>query len=70
MTSIYVPSPIIQVRNLGKYYGNFDPAMIERTGPEHGTARDHVTASIVAAWGVDFDVAAGEALVEFPTQNQ
>ncbi|MEI6298267.1 MAG: ATP-binding cassette domain-containing protein [Actinomycetota bacterium] len=62
MTSIHVPSPIIQVRNLGKYYGNFDPAMIGRTGPEHGTARDHVTASIVAAWGVNFDVAAGEAL--------
>jgi phosphonate C-P lyase system protein PhnK len=62
MTLIHVPAPVLQVRNLGKYYGTFDPSMIERTGPENGTARDSLTGSIIAAWDVNFDVAAGEAL--------
>jgi len=62
MTLIHVPAPVLQVRNLGKYYGNFDADMIGRTGPEHGTARDPLSGSIVAAWDVNFEVAAGEAL--------
>jgi phosphonate C-P lyase system protein PhnK len=62
MTSIFVPAPVLQVRNLGKYYGPFDQSMIERTGPDMGTARDAISGSIIAAWDVNFDVAAGEAL--------
>lgn len=62
MTSIFVPAPVLQVRNLGKHYGTFDPLMVERTGPSFGTARDSISGSIIAAWDVNFDVAAGEAL--------
>jgi phosphonate C-P lyase system protein PhnK len=62
MTSIFVPAPVLQVRNLGKHYGIFDPSMVERTGPSFGTARDSISGSIIAAWDVNFDVAAGEAL--------
>lgn len=36
--------------------------MVERTGPSFGTARDSISGSIIAAWDVNFDVAAGEAL--------
>lgn len=57
-----VPSPVVSVRGLGKIFGSFDPAMIDRTGPTIGTARDATSGSIVAAWDVNFDVAAGEAL--------
>jgi phosphonate C-P lyase system protein PhnK len=59
---IHVPTPVIQVRHLGKVFGRFDHEMIARTGPSAGTARDSTSGSIVAAWDVDFDVAAGEAL--------
>jgi phosphonate C-P lyase system protein PhnK len=62
MTTIRTPSAVLSVRSLGKVYGPYDETTIERTGSDHGTARDSVSGSIVAAWDVNFDVAAGEAL--------
>lgn len=62
VTLIPVPESVLSVRGLGKHYGAFDPAMTTRTGPDHGTARDPLTGGIVAAWDVNFQVAAGEAL--------
>ena len=60
--TIHVAEPVIRVRNLGKVYGAFTPDSIVQTGPDFGTARDPRTGSIIAAWNVNFDVAAGEAL--------
>lgn len=60
--TIHVAEPVIRVRNLGKVYGSFTRDSILQTGPEFGTARDPQTGSIIAAWNVNFDVAAGEAL--------
>ena len=62
MTVIATPRAALTVSGLGKVYGKVDQGVIERTGPEIGTARDSVTGSIVAAWDVSFAVAAGEAL--------
>ena len=62
VTLIPVPESVLSVRGLGKHYGAFDSAMTTRTGPDHGTARDPLTGGIVAAWDVNFQVAAGEAL--------
>lgn len=60
------PAWTLSVRGLGKIYG--DPgatslrATVAGTGPEHGTAVSPATGAIVAVWGVDLDVAPGEAL--------
>jgi len=62
MTGIFVPEPVVQVRNLGKVYGPFTDETISRTGSSFGSARDAVTGSIVAAWNISFDVQPGEAL--------
>lgn len=62
VAAIHVADPVVRVRNLGKVYGAFDEAGLARTGPAVGTARDPHSGSIVAAWNVNFDVAAGEAL--------
>lgn len=62
LAAIRVAEPVVRVRNLGKVYGTFDEASLARTGPAVGTARDPRTGSIVAAWNVNFDVSAGEAL--------
>lgn len=62
VATIHVAEPVVRVRGLGKVYGPFDEAGLARTGPGVGTARDPRTGSIVAAWNVNFDVAAGEAL--------
>jgi len=62
LAAIRVAEPVVRVRNLGKVYGPFDEGSLARTGPGVGTARDSRTGSIVAAWNVNFDVAAGEAL--------
>lgn len=62
MSSILVPDPVVRVQNLGKVYGPFDAATIDRTGSKIGTARDSTSGSIVAAWDVSFDVQPGEAL--------
>lgn len=59
---IPVAEPVIRVRGLGKIYGPFDESSLARTGPDAGSARDPRSGSIVAAWNVNFDVAAGEAL--------
>lgn len=53
---------VLSVRGLGKVFGPVNDAVIAGTGPEHGTAKHPETGSVVAAWGVDVDVAAGEAL--------
>lgn len=52
----------LSVRGLGKIYGDPSAESIPGTGPEHGTAVSPVTGAIVAAWGVDLNVAPGEAL--------
>jgi len=52
----------LSVRGLGKIYGNPGPESIPGTGPEFGTAVSPATGAIVAAYGVDLDVAPGEAL--------
>jgi phosphonate C-P lyase system protein PhnK len=53
---------VLSVRDLGKVFGPFDDAVIAGTGPDHGSAKFGPTGSVVAAWGVNLDVAAGEAL--------
>jgi phosphonate C-P lyase system protein PhnK len=53
---------VLRVDGLGKVYGRLDPAAIANTGPEAGTSKYVPTRSVVAAWDVGFDVAAGEAL--------
>ena len=53
---------VLTVRGLGKAYGAVDDAVISRTGSDRGSARDPLSGSIIAAWDVSFDVAAGEAL--------
>lgn len=62
MNEIETPPAVLAVNGLGKVYGSNDTSVIQRTGPEFGTARDPITGSIVAAWDVSFSVAAGEAL--------
>lgn len=62
MSNIYVPDSVLKVSQLGKIYGPFDATTASRTGSEHGSARDPLSGSIVAAWDVGFEVAAGEAL--------
>ncbi|HEX7660644.1 MAG TPA: ATP-binding cassette domain-containing protein [Pseudonocardiaceae bacterium] len=63
------PNWTLSVRGLGKIYGNTGgdseasvTSVIAGTGPEFGTAVSPSTGAIVAAWGVDLDVAPGEAL--------
>jgi phosphonate C-P lyase system protein PhnK len=52
----------LSVRSLGKIYGaHFDESLFG-TGPEFDTVISPRTGSVVAAWDVSFDVAAGEAL--------
>lgn len=62
MSKIVVPESVLKVSGLGKIYGPITDGAIERTGSHAGTARDPQTGSIVAAWDVNFEVAAGEAL--------
>jgi phosphonate C-P lyase system protein PhnK len=62
MSKIVIPDSVLTVSGLGKIYGPITDGAIERTGSHVGTARDHHTGSIVAAWDVNFEVAAGEAL--------
>ena len=62
MSKIVVPESVLKVSGLGKIYGPITDGAIERTGSHVGTARDYQTGSIVAAWDVNFEVAAGEAL--------
>lgn len=62
MSQIVIPDSVLKVSGLGKIYGPITDGAIERTGSQVGTARDHQTGSIVAAWDVNFEVAAGEAL--------
>jgi len=52
---------VLEVRGLGKLFGDQDPGAVVRTGPELGTAKDPQGNTVVAAWDVDFEVAAGEA---------
>ena len=62
MSKIVIPDSVLKVSGLGKIYGPVTDGAIERTGSQVGTARDSQTGSIVAAWDVNFEVAAGEAL--------
>ena len=62
MSKIVIPDSVLKVSGLGKIYGPIIDGAIVRTGSQVGTARDYQTGSIVAAWDVNFEVAAGEAL--------
>lgn len=62
MTSIVTPEWMLKVEGLGKVYGPFDDSVISNTGSDRGTSKDRDSGSIVAAWDVSFEVAAGEAL--------
>jgi phosphonate C-P lyase system protein PhnK len=62
MSKIVIPDSVLKVSGVGKIYGPITDGAIERTGSQVGTARDYQTGSIVAAWDVNFEVAAGEAL--------
>jgi len=53
---------VLKVDRLGKVFGPQDPAAIADTGPEFGTSKSPTTGSVVAAWDVSFEVAAGEAI--------
>jgi phosphonate C-P lyase system protein PhnK len=59
---IPTPDPVLTVNGLGKIYGRDDAGTIDRTGSDAGSARDPITGAIVAAWDVNFEVAAGEAI--------
>ena len=52
----------LRVDRLGKVYGRLDPDAIASTGPDLGTSKYQPTGTVVAAWDVGFDVAAGEAI--------
>ncbi|MGB0114072.1 MAG: ATP-binding cassette domain-containing protein [Ilumatobacteraceae bacterium] len=53
---------VLRVDGLGKLYGRLDADAIAMTGPDQGTSKYAPTSTVVAAWDVGFDVAAGEAL--------
>ena len=53
---------MLKVDRLGKIFGPQDPAAVAETGPEFGTSKSPTTGSVVAAWDVSFEVAAGEAI--------
>jgi phosphonate C-P lyase system protein PhnK len=61
---IDLPPWLLQVEGLGKVHGPADSvaASVADTGPDLRTSKSPRTGSIVAAWDVSFDVAAGEAL--------
>jgi phosphonate C-P lyase system protein PhnK len=61
-TSQSAPERKLSVRGLGKIYGDPSEESVVGTGPEYNTAVSPFNGSIVAAWGVDLDVAPGEAL--------
>lgn len=52
----------LAVESVGKVHGPGGATAVPGTGPEHGTAVSPATGAIVAAWGVSFDVAPGEAV--------
>lgn len=61
---IDLPSWLLQVEGLGRVHGPSGTvdASVADTGPDRGTNKSVATGSIVAAWDISFDVAAGEAL--------
>ena len=62
MTAIDIPDWVLRVDGLGKVHGPGGADAVPGTGPTHGTSVSPRTGAIVAAWGVSFEVAAGEAL--------
>jgi phosphonate C-P lyase system protein PhnK len=62
MSPIITPEWVLKVDGLGKVFGPFTDESIAKTGSNRGTSKDPSTGSIVAAWDVSFEVAAGEAL--------
>lgn len=53
---------MLKVDGLGKIHGTPDLLALGDTGPDHATSKSRLTGSVVAAWDVSFEVAAGEAL--------
>jgi alpha-D-ribose 1-methylphosphonate 5-phosphate C-P lyase len=53
---------MLKVEGLGKIHGLPDVQSVTDTGPDHATSKSRLTGSVVAAWDVSFEVAAGEAL--------
>jgi phosphonate C-P lyase system protein PhnK len=52
----------VSVCGLGKVYGALSTETLQGTGPEFETVISPISGSVVAAWDVSFQVAAGEAL--------
>lgn len=61
---ITLPPWLLSVEGLGKVHGPADSVAesVADTGPDRQTSKSPRTGSVVAAWDVAFDVAAGEAL--------
>ena len=62
MTTIELDPAVLRVERLGRVYGPLSARTIDSTGPEANTSKCAATGSVVAAWDVSFEVAAGEAL--------
>jgi phosphonate C-P lyase system protein PhnK len=65
-TSAYSKAPsagqtVLRVERLGKIFGDQNLAAVAHTGPGAGTEKSPDGNSVVAAWDVSFNVAAGEA---------
>lgn len=56
------PTWALSVRGLGKIYGPGGVETVDGTGPDTGSSVSPLNGSIVGCWGVDLDVAPGEAL--------
>jgi putative phosphonate transport system ATP-binding protein len=56
------PDKVLEVRGLGKVYGNGCPQCFDLTGPEHDTNICPRCGSVVAAHNVSFDLYRGEIL--------
>lgn len=62
MSAIVIDPPVLRVNNIGRAYGPVNDVTIGATGPIAGTSKDPTTGTVIAAWDVSFEVAAGEAL--------
>ncbi len=52
---------VLRVDRLGKIFGDQNPSAVAHTGPDVGTEKSPDGNSVVAAWDVRVDVAAGGA---------
>lgn len=55
-------NPALKINNLTKMYGNPCPDCIKNTGPDHGRNICPVCKSVIACYGISFEVMPGEIL--------